>query len=68
MDYSNIIKIAEETDKKRVQKYLDTKRWTILAVAPGTREDGSAYAMYSLGWWGPHDPEFPENDHTEFPV
>lgn len=50
MDYNKIKKIAEETDIKIVQKYLDTGRWYILSVAPGCREDGTAYNLYALGW------------------
>ena len=68
MESEYFYKIVEETDVARVNKYLATKRWTVLTCAPGQREDKSAYILYSLGWWGPIDPEFPEDDHSEFPV
>lgn len=68
MSHEGIYRIVEETDTHIVQKYLDTKRWVILSVAPGQRDDGSAYHLYSLGWCGPLDPELPENDNSEFPV
>lgn len=63
MDYSDIKKVVEETNVEIVQKYLDTGRWRVLAVAPGYREDGSAYHLYALGWYGPVD----GSDHSEFP-
>lgn len=71
MDYSRIIKVVEEESVNRVKnvnKYLETGRWVILAAAPGMRDDKSAYILYSLGWYGPEDPEFPESDNSEFPV
>ena len=67
MDYSDVRKVVEETDLARVQAYLDTGRWSILAVAPGQQEDKSAYILYCLGWHGPDDPEFPDEDTSEFP-
>ena len=67
MDYSDVRKVVEETDRARVQAYLDTGRWSILAVAPGQQEDRSAYFLYCLGWFGPDDPEFPDEDDSEFP-
>ena len=66
-DYSGILKVVQETDVERVQKYLDTKRWGILSIAPGQWSDHSAYQLFALGWYGPYDPEFPENDQSEFP-
>ena len=68
MDYSDVRRVVEEIDPERVQVYLDTGRWRVLAVAPGQREDGSAYCLYSLGWLGPLDPELPDADTSEFPV
>ena len=49
MNYSDIKKVTEETDIQVVQKYLDTGHWYILSVAPGHREDGTAYHLYALG-------------------
>lgn len=68
MDYSDIRKIVEETDPARVQIYLDTRRWILLDTAPGRDAEGRPYFLYSLGWYGPYDPEFPEDDASEFPV
>ena len=68
MDYSDVRRVVEETDPERVQVYLDTGRWGVLAVAPGQREDRSAYCLYSLGWFGPLDPELPDEDTSEFPA
>ena len=67
MDYSDVRKVVEETDINRVQVYLATKRWSILTLAPGQREDRSAYCLYVLGWYGPFDPDCPDLDHSEFP-
>jgi len=68
MDFSGIEKVVEETDPNLVQKYLNTGRWVILSVAPGHRPDGTAYQLYSLGWYGPYDPDAPGSEHTEFPT
>lgn len=67
MDYSNIVKVMETTNRDTVNAYLDTKRWIILAAGPGQDEDKSAYILYSLGWYGPADPAAPEDDTSEFP-
>lgn len=67
MDMSDIKKVVESTDTRDVNAYLATRRWTVLACAPGQMESGEAYYLYSLGWYGPYDPEFPEDDHSEFP-
>ncbi len=67
-DYSSIQKVIQETDVERVQKYLDTQRWVVLSIAPGQRPDLSAYQLFALGWYGPYDPEFPDEDHSEFPL
>ncbi|MBD5162171.1 MAG: hypothetical protein HDT14_09195 [Oscillibacter sp.] len=67
-DYSCIVKVVQETDVDRVQKYLDTQRWVILSIAPGQLPDRTAYQLFALGWYGPYDPEFPERDHSEFPL
>ncbi|HIW17017.1 MAG TPA: hypothetical protein H9689_06090 [Firmicutes bacterium] len=68
MDYSEIVKVVEEEDVTRVNKYLKTGRWVMLGVAAGMRDDKTAYFLYSLGWYGPYDPEFPEDDTSEFPA
>lgn len=64
MDYTNFVKVAEETDPERVNKYLETGRWKILTVCPGQYSNGPAYAIYTLGWLGAED----ENDTSEQPV
>lgn len=60
MDYSDIRKIVEEINPERVNRYLATRRWTILGIASGMSSEGIAYFSYSLGWYGPYDPEFPD--------
>lgn len=67
MDYSNVVKVFQSTSEDQVNTYLATQRWIILSIAPGQREDRRAYQLFALGWLGPYDPEFPENDTSEFP-
>ena len=52
MDYSEIVKVVETTSSDDVNKYLATKRWCVLSVSSGRMEDGTAYHLYSLGWYG----------------
>ncbi len=68
MDYSEIVKVVETTSSDDVNKYLATKRWCVLSVSSGRMEDGTAYHLYSLGWYGPLDPDNPEDNDSEFPV
>lgn len=63
MDYSNIKKVAHETDPEIVNRYLATERWIILSVGPGQEPDKTAYQLYSLGWYGNYTPSV----DTEFP-
>lgn len=67
MDLSQIVKVYETTQDFEVNAYLQTGRWTILCTAPGKTFEGEAYTLYSLGWYGPIDPEHPELDNTEHP-
>lgn len=67
MDWSKIKKVVELYDPAVVNRYLNTRRWVILSTAPGQLEDKSPCTLYSLGWYGPRDPEYPEEDTSEFP-
>lgn len=60
MSYEHIRKIVEETDITRVQEYLGTKEWEVLAIATGHEENGKPCCLYSLGWHGPYVPYNPE--------
>lgn len=64
MDYSDIVKVAEETDLKRVNAYLQTGRWRIIDTVRGQTESGLAYELYVLGWLG----KCADDDTSEFPV
>jgi len=66
MDYSEIKKVVEMKDVEKVNRYLATGRWVLLGDAPGQYANKESYHLYSLGWLGPYDPEFPENDNSEF--
>lgn len=68
MGYENIQKIIETENCDDVNCYLKTTRWVILAVSPGRTADGSAYHLYSLGWYGPYDPDNPNEPDSEFPL
>ena len=58
-----VVKIVEETDATRVNAYLNTGRWQLIASAPGQTEMGEPYVLYSLGWLGAVD----NSDTSEFP-
>lgn len=70
MDYSWVKRVVELSDCNDVQTYLETGRWDILAVAPGQDDEHRPIILYSMGWYGPVDPEFPthEDAASEFPL
>lgn len=64
MDLENVVKIAEENDPNRVNAYLSTGRWNLIAAAAGQTGEGDAYMLYSLGWLGAAS----DSDTSEFPA
>ena len=67
MEYEGIRKVEETIYPGDVNAYLETGRWMLLGTAPGRDENNLPYMLYSLGWLGPVDPEFPEDDTSEYP-
>lgn len=48
MEYENL-KFVMETDNVSVLNDKLKNGWKLLAIAPGQRENGEAYCLYSLG-------------------
>ena len=57
--YSEIKKVLQLTDEKRVQAHLDTGKWVILSIAPGQHPDSSAYNLFAIGSCDPDAKELP---------